>query len=132
MQEVVVIEPEAVKTNPEAYEKIGEERTFEVEIVAPKLFKREIVRPKYKAKEDRAQPPVVAPAPPRAVPGGHASAGLLAWVCVAKYLDHMPLYRQEKQLARWAPRSRARPCASGSASRPTGWSRSTRRCCVAC
>ena len=66
------------------------------------------MRPKYKAKEDRAQPPVVAPAPPRAVPGGHASAGLLAWVCVAKYLDHMPLYRQEKQLARWGaeiPRS---------------------------
>jgi hypothetical protein len=53
VQEVVVIEPEAVKTNPEAYERIGEERTFEVEIVAPKLFKREIVRPKYKAKEDR-------------------------------------------------------------------------------
>ena len=42
------------------------------------------------------------------MPGGHASAGLLAWVCVAKYLDHMPLHRQEKQLARWGakiPRS---------------------------
>jgi transposase len=101
VQEVVVIEPEPVKANPEAYERIGEERTFEVEVTAPRLWKREIVRPKYKAKEDRAQPPVVAPAPPRAVPGGHASAGLLAWVCVAKYLDHMPLYRQEKQLARW-------------------------------
>jgi len=108
VQEVVVIEPEAVKADPEAYEKISEERTFEVEIVAPKLFKREIVRPKYKAKADRAQPPLIAPAPPRAVPGGHASAGLLAWVCVAKYLDHLPLYRQEKQLARWGaqiPRS---------------------------
>ena len=106
--EVVVVEPEAVKTNPEAYERIGEERTFEVEIVAPKLFKREVVRPKYKAKTDRALPPIMAPAPPRAVPGGHASAGQLAWVCVAKYLDHMPLYRREKQLARWGaeiPRS---------------------------
>jgi hypothetical protein len=79
-----------------------------VEIVAPKLFKREIVRPKYKAKADREQPPIIAPAPARAVPDGHASAGLLAWVCVAKYLDHMPLHRQEKQLARWGakiPRS---------------------------
>jgi transposase len=44
---------------------------------------------------------VVAPAPARVVPGGHASAGLLAWVCVSKYLDHLPLYRQEKMLARW-------------------------------
>jgi transposase len=106
--EVVVIEPEAVKADPQAYERIGEEKTFEVEVTPPRLWKREIVRPKYKAKADRAQPPVVAPAPSRAVPGGHASAGLLAWVCVAKYLDHLPLYRQEKQLARWGaqiPRS---------------------------
>jgi transposase len=66
------------------------------------------VRPKYRAKADRAQAPLLAPAPPRAVGGGHASAGLLAWVCVAKYLDHLPLYRQEKQLSRWGaaiPRS---------------------------
>jgi transposase len=79
-----------------------------VEVTPPRLWKREFVRPKYKLKEDRTQPPVIAPAPPRAVPGGYASAGLLAWVCVAKYLDHLPLYRQEKQLARWGaeiPRS---------------------------
>jgi transposase len=104
----IVIEPEAVKDDPAAFEKIGEERTFEVEIVAPKLFKREIVRPKYKAKADRAQAPLLAPAPPRAVPGGHASAGLLAWVAIAKYLDHLPLYRQEQMLTRWGaaiPRS---------------------------
>ena len=108
VQEVVVIEPEAVKTNPEAYEKIGEEKTFEVEVTAPRLWKRVIVRPKYKLKADRAQPPVVAPAPPRAAQGGYASAGLLAWVCVAKYLDHLPLYRQESMFARWGaeiPRS---------------------------
>jgi transposase len=58
-------------------------------------------RPKYKARAERAQPPVIAPAPPRVVPGGHASAGLLAWVCIAKYLDHLPLYRQEKMFERW-------------------------------
>ena len=81
-----------MKADPEAYERIGEERTFGVEVTPPRLWKREIVRPKYKAKEDRAQPPIIAPAPARAVPGGHASAGLLAWVCVAKYLDHLPLY----------------------------------------
>jgi transposase len=84
----VVIEPEEVKAEPDAYERIGEERTFEVEITPPQLSKREIVRPKYKAKADRAQPPVLAPAPPRAMPGGYASAGLLAWVVIAKYLDH--------------------------------------------
>ena len=92
VKEVVVLEPDAVKADPEAYERIGEERTFEVEITPPQLSKREIVRPKYKAKADRAMAPVLAPAPPRAVPGGYASAGLLAWVVIAKYQDHAPLY----------------------------------------
>lgn len=101
IKETVVIEPEAVKAEPEAFERIGEERTFEVEITPPQLTKREIIRPKYKAKADRSQPPVVAPAPARVVPGGHASAGLLAWVCVSKYLDHLPLHRQEQMLGRW-------------------------------
>ncbi|MFH1496452.1 MAG: IS66 family transposase [Verrucomicrobiota bacterium] len=99
--ETVVIEPDEVKAEPEAFEQIGEERTFEVAITPPQLTKREIVRPKYKAKADRARPPVLAPAPARVVPGGHASAGLLAWVCVSKYLDHLPLYRQEQMLGRW-------------------------------
>ena len=101
VSETVVIEPAEVRAEPEAFEKIGEERTFEVEIVPPQLTKREIIRPKYKTKADRTQAPVIAPAPARVVPGGYASAGLLAWVCVSKYLDHLPLYRQEKMLARW-------------------------------
>jgi len=92
VKETVVIEPAEVKAAPEAFEQIGEERTFEVEITPPQLTKREFVRPKYKAKADRTQPPVIAPAPARPVPGGYASAGLLAWVCVSKYLDHLPLY----------------------------------------
>ena len=92
VKEVVVIEPAEVKAQPEAYERIGEERTFEVEITPPQLAKREIVRPKYKVKADRALAPVLAPAPARVVPGGYASAGLLAWVVIAKYLDHLPLY----------------------------------------
>jgi transposase len=101
VRETVVIEPAAVQAEPAAYEKIGEERTFEVEITPPQLFKREIVRVKYRAKADRTQPPLLAPALARPVPGGYASAGLLAWVVVAKYLDHLPLYRQERMLTRW-------------------------------
>jgi transposase len=108
VQETVVVEPDEVRADPEAFEQIGEERTFEVEIVPPQLFKREIVRPKYVAKANRARPPVLAPAPARPVAGGYASAGLLAWVAIAKYLDHTPLYRQEQMLTRWGagiPRS---------------------------
>ena len=108
VQEVIEIVPAPVQAEPAAYERIGEERSFEVDVVPPKLFKREIVRPKFKRRDDRAQPPVVAPAPARAVAGGYASAGLLAWIALSKYVDHLPLYRLEQMSSRWGatlPRS---------------------------
>ena len=101
VKETVVIEPDEVKAQPEAFERIGEERTFEIDIVAPQVFKREIVRPKYRHKMDRSRPPVIAPALERPVVGGYASAGLLAWVALSKFVDHQPLYRLEKQSVRW-------------------------------
>ena len=48
--------PDAVKADPQAYERIGEESTFEVKITPPKLWKRAIVRPKFRHKLDRSQP----------------------------------------------------------------------------
>ena len=96
--------PEEVKADPTAYERIGEERSFEIDVVAPQLVKREIIRPKYRHKTDRSRPPVVAPAPARAVAGGYASAGLLAWVTLSKYVEHQPLYRQEQMSERWGAR----------------------------
>lgn len=101
VKETIELVPEEVQQQPECYEKIGEERTFEVDVVPPQLFKREIVRPKYQRRTDKSLPPVIAPAPARLAPGGYVSAGLMAFVLTAKYVDHLPLYRQEKQLARW-------------------------------
>lgn len=107
VKETVEIIPEAVQKDPTLYEKIGEERSFEVDIIPPQLFKREIVRPKFRHCLDRNRAPLLAPAPKRVVMGGFASAGLIAWALTAKYGDHLPLYRQEKMLARWgAPISR--------------------------
>ena len=111
VKETIEILPEAVKQDPTLYEKIGEERTFEVDIVPPQLFKREIVRPKFKHRLDRNRAPLLAPAPARIAPGGFASAGLIAWALTAKYADHLPLYRQEQMLDRWgAPISRQNLC----------------------
>jgi hypothetical protein len=63
VKETVEIVPAAVQAEPELYERIGEERTFEVDVVPPQLFKREIVRPKYRHRLDRNRAPLVAPAP---------------------------------------------------------------------
>lgn len=104
VEETVVIEPEEVQKDPDLYERIGEERMFEVDIVPPRLFKREIIRPKYRLILDRQMPPVVAGAPVGPVQGGYASAGLLAWVAISKYVDHQPLYRLEKMSHRWGAR----------------------------
>ena len=90
-----------MKNNPDLYERIGEERTFEVDIIPPRLIKREIVRPKYRHRLERSRAPVLAPAPRRVVEGSYASAGLIAWVILSKYRDHLPLYRQEKMFKRW-------------------------------
>jgi transposase len=115
VKETVVIEPEEVKAQPESFERIGEERTFEVDVVPPKLFKPEITRPKYRVKADRRLPPVVAPAPARVVQGGYASAVLLAWVALCKYVDHLRLYRVEQMSALWGRRLVARRWLTGSA-----------------
>ena len=82
--ETVEIVPDAVRRDPDLYERIGEERTFELDVIPPKLVKREIVRPKYRHRLDRNRAPLLAAAPARVVPGGYASAGLIAWVVLGK------------------------------------------------
>lgn len=77
VKETIEIVPEPVQEAPELYKRIGEERTFEVDVTPPKLFKRGIVRPKYRHPLDRTRPPLIAAAPLRAVNGGYARAGLL-------------------------------------------------------
>ena len=41
---------------------------------------------------------IQAPVPPHIIDKGIPTAGLLAQVLIAKYLDHVPLYRQERHL----------------------------------
>ena len=101
VKEAVEIIPEEVKADPQLYEKIGQEETFEIDVTPPKLFKRLFIRPKYRHRIDRARPPVIAPAMKRPLEGSYASAGLLAWIMLSKYVDHLPLYRQEKMSVRW-------------------------------
>ena len=91
VKETVEIIPEDVKLNPELYEKISQEETFEIDIIPPKLFKRLLIRPKYRHRIDRERPPVIAPAMKRPLEGSYASAGLMAWIVLSKYVDHMLL-----------------------------------------
>jgi transposase len=68
------------------------------------LFVRQVVRPAYACRAcERAgdDPQVIKPpVPPEPIPHGTAAAGLLAHLIVSKYIDHLPLYRQESMLGR--------------------------------
>ena len=94
--EIVVIVPDEVKANPELYKKIGEERLVELDVVPARFFRREIIREKYKRRDDRRLPPVIAPAPKRLIENSMASVGLIVHIILSKFCDHLPLYRQEQ------------------------------------
>tara|TARA_R110002050_G_scaffold98609_1_gene204817 strand:+ start:124 stop:1644 length:1521 start_codon:yes stop_codon:yes gene_type:complete len=93
------IVPAEVQAEPEAFERIGEEVTEEIDVLPMKVIVRRIVRPKFKRKGQRDAVPQIAALPPRVVPGGLPGAGLIAFLLVAKYVDHQPLYRLEKSFA---------------------------------
>lgn len=81
-----------------ALKPIGEDVTEQLEFI-PEHFKVvRHVRPKLAC--GRCSTIVQAPAPARPIERGLAGPGLLAHVAVAKYLDHLPLYRQAEIYAR--------------------------------
>jgi transposase len=88
-----VIEPQLVVSEPEAWKRIGQEVSRQLDYQPGKFFWRETVRPKYVRIEQRELPPVIAPAPARVVEHGLAAPGLLAHMLVSKYADHLPFYR---------------------------------------
>ncbi len=77
--------PEEVEADPDAWERIGEEITEELDIEPTRFIIRVIVRPKYVRRGVVDRKPVVAKLPPRIIPGGIPSAGLLAFIIVSKY-----------------------------------------------
>jgi transposase len=94
--------PEAEKTCPccgGAKHRIGEDLSRELEFTPAKLEVNVHVLPKYacpKCRDGVASPPV----PPKPIPGGLAGPGLVAYVLVGKFADHLPLYRLEDILTR--------------------------------
>ena len=78
---------------------IGEDTSEMLDIIPAQLRVKVIRRPRYacRACEEAV---VQAPAPERPVTGGMATEALLAHVLVAKFGDHLPLYRQAQIFAR--------------------------------
>lgn len=78
--------------------KIGEDITEQLDVEPAKFFVHRRIRPQYACRS--CVTITAAPVPPAVIDGGMAAVGLLAWVIVSKYLDHLPLYRLEQIAAR--------------------------------
>jgi len=91
-----IIEPDEVRAAPSAWRRIGEEVSEQLDYRPARFFRRRTVRPKYVRKGDTERPPVIAPLPPSLQDACLAAPGLIAAVIVAKYCDHLPLYRLEQ------------------------------------
>ena len=96
-----VIEPQSILCPCGCGEmaKIGEDRTERLDIVPAKFQVIVTVRPKYacrKCEEGVTQ----APAPAHLIEGALPTEGMLAYVLVSKFADHLPLYRQAQIYAR--------------------------------
>jgi transposase len=78
---------------------IGEDTSEMLDLVPAQLRVKVVRRPRYacRACEEAV---VQAPAPERPITGGMATEALLAHVLVAKFSDHLPLYRQAQIFAR--------------------------------
>ena len=75
-------------------ERFGEEVSEQLDVIPPQLKVLKHVRPKYVCKRCEANISV-APMPDLLLPKSIAAPGLVAYTITAKYVDHLPLYRQE-------------------------------------
>lgn len=84
--------------------RIGATVTERLDYQPSSLFVNEFVRPTYACRPCEAagrDPQFAKPAaPPEPLPKSGVGAGLLAHVIVSKFVDHLPLHRQEAILAR--------------------------------
>ena len=85
--------------------RIGEEVSEQLDVIPAQVQVIRHIRPKYACKncegvEDDGPTVKIAPVHPQIIPKSIAGPGLLSHILTAKFIDHTPFYRQEKQLIR--------------------------------
>ena len=78
--------------------KIGEDITEQLDVVPARFFVIQHIRPQYACRP--CETITAAPIAPAIIDGGMAAIGLLTWIVVSKFVDHLPTYRLEQIAAR--------------------------------
>ena len=99
IETVVDIEDKTCPGCRGALHRIGEDVAERLDIVPAQLRVLVVRRPKYACRTCE-EGVVQAPAPARLIEGGLPTEAAVAHVVVAKYADHLPLYRQAQIYAR--------------------------------
>jgi transposase len=94
--EVEVLDPAPVSGNESLFRKIGEEVSEQLDYQPGHFLKRRLVRRTWVKRDDPDAVPLTAPLPPKLKERGQLAPGLLAHIAVSKYVDHLPLYRQQQ------------------------------------
>lgn len=74
--------------------KIGEDISEQLDVEPARFFVHRHIRPQYACRV--CETVTAAAIPPAVIDRSLAAPGLLAWVVIQKYLDHLPLYRIEQ------------------------------------
>jgi len=93
--EEIILEPEEDVTG---LKKIGEEITETLKYTPASLVKVRLIRPKYKKADQDGI--IIAAMPLRPINKSIAEASLLTHVIIAKFIDHLPFYRQIQRFKR--------------------------------
>lgn len=93
--ETEIIDPPSVSLNPSLFRQIGEEVSEQLDYEPGRFLKRRTVRRTWVKRGDPDAAPVTAALPPKLQERGILAPGLLAHILVSKYMDHLPLHRQE-------------------------------------
>ena len=94
-----VIEPEPVKQKPEDWRCIGQEVSEQLDYEPGRFLRRRTIRKKYVHRQEVDTVPVIAPLPERLLDRSLPAVGLLVYLLVSKYCDHLPLYRLQQMFA---------------------------------
>jgi transposase len=81
--------------------KIGEEVSEELEYKPAVFYVNKFIRPKYACAKCPDNGITTAAMPERPIDKGIAGSGLLSYIIVSKYVDHLPLYRLEQMFKRY-------------------------------
>jgi transposase len=78
--------------------KFSEDVTDQLDVEPAKFTIHRHIRPQYACRH--CETVTAAPMAPALIDGGMATPGLLAWILISKFGDHVPLYRIEQMAAR--------------------------------